>query len=120
MNIESSRIKCGSYDHNKGYKKRNSFSSFNDPITSYGIILFSRNENGILFLLYQRRDNFEYMDFLRGLWQSESQLPSLFELMSYDERDRLRNYTFDELWNDLWVKHDSKIYREGYSMAKNK
>ena len=103
------------------------------PIHSYGIILYrysgdcqNKGTGGIgtgrelQFLLYKRRDNFEYMDFLRGLWSSKGQLSSLFSLMNTDERERIRNYTFPELWNDLWVEHTSRIYRDGYDKAKKK
>jgi 8-oxo-dGTP pyrophosphatase MutT (NUDIX family) len=119
------------YQLNKKKYKKRSQSIVSEPITSYGLILFSKNKispsryvlentNSYIFLLYQRRDNFEYMDFLRGLWNSESQIIELFSLMSCDERDRIRNYTFQELWDDLWVVLDSRIYMEGFLKAKKK
>lgn len=120
--------------YKKKYKKSKSFVV--EPITSYGLILFSMSkpdENEFhhslsetdgsekpVFLLYQRRDNFEYMDFLRGIWGSENQLPALFSLMSHEERERIRNYTFQELWDDLWVIQNCRIYREGFAKAKKK
>jgi ADP-ribose pyrophosphatase YjhB (NUDIX family) len=107
----------------KKYKKRCKPIAV-EPITSYGLILFSKNKieenKSILFLLYQRRDNFEYMDFLRGIWTSETQILNLFSLMSCDERERIRNYTFQELWDDLWVVLDCRIYREGFLKARKK
>ena len=115
----------------KKYKKRRQCNAI-EPITSYGLILFCFPENpgesssseedieGPLFLIYQRRDNFEYMDFLRGVWVSEGQLPALFSLMSHEERERIRNYTFHELWNDLWVIQDCRIYKDGVTKAEKK
>jgi len=64
----------------KKYKKKKSYNS-SEPITSYGLILYTMgdsppsfgnwdlhdNNQEPYFLLYQRRDNFEYMDFLRGI-----------------------------------------------------
>jgi ADP-ribose pyrophosphatase YjhB (NUDIX family) len=95
------------------FKKPNS-------IISYGIILF-RIENSIpYFLLYQRRDTFEYTDFIRGIWTSENNLYILFKFMSFEERERIRKYTFAELWNDMWVHRDSKIYKDGFLKAKKK
>lgn len=90
------------------------------PITSYGIIAYTKKGPETLFLLYQRRDNFEYMDFLRGVWSSEEVLPSLFSSMTKDERKRIREYTFRELWDDLWVEHNTRIFRDGFSKAKRK
>jgi ADP-ribose pyrophosphatase YjhB (NUDIX family) len=92
----------------------------NTSIVSYGIILYHINKNNINFLLYHRRDTFEYMDFIRGMWNTEMQIIDLFRLMSVEERKRIREYTFKELWDDLWIQHDCKIYREGYSKAKKK
>ena len=92
----------------------------NQAIHSYGIILYTYINDEIYFLLYKRRDNFEYMDFIRGLWSSKGQLPCLFSLMNNEERDRIRNYTFSELWDDLWIEHSSRIYRDGKERANRK
>lgn len=129
----------GSNPNKKKYKKRKQFN-ISEPITSYGLILYSLSPQNISstkvednifqqinnetqepsFLIYQRRDNFEYMDFLRGVWSSEGQLPALFSLMSKEERERIRNYTFQELWDDLWVVQDCRLYRDGFAKAKKK
>lgn len=91
------------------------------PIRSYGIIVFTKDNNeNIRFLLYQRRDTFEYMDFMLGNWKNYSELKTMFSLMTYEERNRLRNYTFSELWDDVWVVHDFEIYRDKYVRSKKK
>jgi 8-oxo-dGTP pyrophosphatase MutT (NUDIX family) len=90
-------------------------------IMSYGIILCSFTpEHNPRFLLYQRRDSFAYMDYMRGYWSGKDDIYRLFELMSFEERDRIENYTFDELWDDLWVNHSYNIYKDGYKSAKRK
>ena len=86
-------------------------------IVSYGIIAYTRVKKNNLFLIYQRRDNFEYMDFLRGMWTTEEHAKKLVAKMSESERYRLLNYTFEELWDDLWVNHDFNIYRDGKKKA---
>lgn len=95
---------------------------YNDePITSFGLILFHKStSDDILFLLQQRRDTFEYMDFIRGSWRSEGQLVALFTLMSADERRRIRDYTFRELWDDLFVDKSSKLYHDLFPNAKKR
>lgn len=91
------------------------------PITSYGLIVYSRDTEGKnKYLIYQRRDTFEYMEFLRGCWTSRKHIPSLFSLMSREERERIRDYTFEELWDDLWVCKTCRVYREGFARAKKK
>jgi 8-oxo-dGTP pyrophosphatase MutT (NUDIX family) len=87
------------------------------PITSYGIILYTIEEDNIYFLLAQRRDTIAYVDFLRGGFHSGN-LYEYFRLMTENERQRLSKYDFDDLWGDLWINHDSKLYRQEYRKAK--
>lgn len=89
------------------------------PITSYGLILFTLVNKEPTFLLYQKRDNFEYMDLIRGLWKFEN-LSFMFSMLSPDERYRIRNYIFKELWDDLWVSHDTRIYKEDYHRSRKR
>jgi len=97
-----------------------SLEKFKDPITSYGIVLFYLDENGVIwYLLAQRRDSIEYVNYVRGIY-SHANLNMYFKLMTPDERHRLRNYTFDELWDDLWINHDNRFYRDGKEKAKLK
>ena len=95
-----------------------------EPITSYGLIVFTpcyiNKIQTYKVLIYHRRDTFEYIDFLRGGWYANNQLHQLFSAMSMDERKNIREYTFPELWDDLWVEHDCKIYKDGYIKAKKK
>jgi 8-oxo-dGTP pyrophosphatase MutT (NUDIX family) len=91
-----------------------------DPITSYGILLFYIDpDDKIWYLLAQRRDTIEYADFLRGRY-SFPNLETYFGLMTLEERDRLTKYSFDELWDDLWVNHDNRFYRDVRPKAKAK
>jgi len=103
-------------------KKKNSIKISNFPITSYGIILFYIDplKQTPVFLIYQRRDTYEYMDFLRGIWGNEKKLKDLFVAFSSLEKQRIREYTFDELWDDLWITNENKIHRDGYEKAKRK
>lgn len=92
------------------------------PITSYGLILFYMDpkESKPKFLIYQRRDNYEYIDILRGNWNNEKRLKELFAALSPNEKRRIRDYTFDELWDDLWVSRENVIHRDGFKKAKKR
>lgn len=103
------------HKHHKPYKSRYGQS----PITSYGIILFTILNNEILYLTAQRRDTIEYVDFIRGQYNYKN-IRSYFSLMSQEERDRITKYTFDELWKDLWINRQHRIYKECYSKAKDR
>lgn len=87
------------------------------PITSYGIILFTIKNGIIEYLICQRRDSIEYTDFIRGRY-SRNNLKNYVNLMTPEERDRIKKYSFDELWYDLWVNHSTKLYKDIYPKAK--
>lgn len=92
------------------------------PITSYGLIVFHRNPetNELKFLVYQRRDNYEYIEFLRGHFKTHIEATSLLALMSQDERERILNHSFAELWRDLWINNTCRIFRDGYARAEQR
>lgn len=92
------------------------------PITSYGIILvhYDTDTNSYKTLLYRRRDSFEYIDFIRGMWSTEDHAIHLLTSMNREERTRILKHTFDELWNDLWVDHRCRLFTEGYHRAKKR
>ena len=90
------------------------------PILSYGIILLYIDDNNqIWYLLSQRRDTIEYAEFLRGRY-SVCNLTTYFNLMTMKERYNLINYTFDELWDDLWVNKSNSYYTEMKMKAEKK
>lgn len=85
-------------------------------IKSYGLIVFVR-EPTIRFLLIQKRETYEYMTFMKGIWRTQSDLNYLFSKMTKDERCRLRDYTFDELWDDLFISKTYSYYTTGFSRS---
>ena len=91
----------------------------NKPITSYGIILYTFHKGSIKYLLCQRRDTIEYVDFLRGRY-SNNCISLYLNLMTIEERNRISMHTFDQLWNDLWASHDCKYYKDLYIRSKQK
>lgn len=91
-----------------------------EPITSYGVILFSKKDKEKIFLLYQRRDSYEYTDLIRGAYSSDDRFKELVSCLCPEERERLLNYSFKQLWDDLWVSHNSRLYYQGYEAAYKK
>lgn len=86
------------------------------PFTSYGLIPYYREGVNIFYLLIQRRDTMEYIEFIMGRYKSSS-LSKYLSLMTRDELDRLQNYPFDKLWSDLWIGRNK--YKQ-YTKAKEK
>lgn len=97
----------------------NFIKSEGENFTSNNMLPMKEN---ILFLLQQRRDSYEYMDFLRGIWKNEEEVKKQLTLMSKEERDRLvdSREQFDKLWNDLWVLDNTKTHSKQYKHAKYK
>ena len=103
--------------YNKKAKKKGHVSS---PIASHGILAYSIDRNGPLFLLYKRRDSFEYAEFMRGLWSNYEDLKRIFSGMTQEERERIQNYIFRELWDDLWISKHYRVYKDAFPRASSK
>jgi len=92
-----------------------------NPIASHGILAYSRNEKKEpLFLLYKRRDSFEYAEFMRGLWSNYDDLKRIFSGITQEERERIKNYVFKELWDDFWISKHYRVYKDAYPRAETK
>lgn len=79
---------------------------------SYGVILIHIPENineCKKYLIYKRRDTIEYISILRGFYK-QYKLKEYVKRLSKDEMHRILNYTFDVLWEDLWINKTS-IYK---------
>ena len=74
------------------------------PITSYGIILFRYNNNQVEYLMLRRKDSFGYIDLLRGKYvlTNIEQIQNIFNEMSVEERNRIKENNFSTLWNNMW------------------
>lgn len=89
---------------------------------SYGAIIISEDDHGEgVILLEQRRDSYAYTGFLCGDYQPED-LPSYFELMTDEEKERLEWHymDFDTLWEDLFINPWSERMNELYEFAREK
>lgn len=100
------------------------------PITSYGCICrYQKNTgdksdhlNGSVvepqYLLIKRTSSTSYIDLIRGTYR-DSQLFFMIQDLSDEERTRLTQHPFDDLWEDLHLKPaDSSC--EAYLIGRNK
>jgi 8-oxo-dGTP pyrophosphatase MutT (NUDIX family) len=83
------------------------------PITSYGIILFRRSNNGNQFLMIRRKDTFGYIDFVRGKYSpyNVEHVQNIVNEMSTQEKSRILTSTFDQLWKLMWGEILNTQYR---------
>lgn len=105
---------------NKGH----AFKDCNYPIKSYGVIGYKKIKDEIKFILVQRKDTMGYIDFIRGRFdrslKKEDVYKVLVQEMTFEEKKRLLELSFDELWDDMWMNKKSKIYKNEYFLAKKK
>ena len=115
--MEKSNVYCG----NCG-KFGHMYKRCTAPITSLGIICFKKNENEIKYLMIQRRDTLGFVEFMRGKYNIEniSYIFRLFKIMTISERKRIEKYSFDKLWNDLWMNKNTRQYHNEYENSKKK
>lgn len=99
------------------------------PITSCGVILYrinpdyvDINEDKFQYLLIQRKDTLGYVEFMRGKYDelNKEYIIKLFETMTLDEVEKIQKYSFDELWNMLWLNKNIKQYQTEYDNSYRK
>jgi len=81
------------------------------PITSYGVIVFARDNNSeketvdYKYLMLRRKDSFGYIDFIRGKYSPFNvyQIQNIINEMSNDEKKSILEKPFDELWKNMWL-----------------
>ena len=106
-------INCG----NTGHTSKNC----NHPITSYGIILYKPILNSIYYLMIQRKDSLCYTEIIRGKYDLNNlnYILKLFSNITLIEKNNLLQYTFEELWNMMWVNSNGSIKKD-FSLSRNK
>ena len=96
------------------------------PIMSYGVLLFhNNNEGNKKIIMVERKDTISYIEFMRGKYKSIyniDYIKLLLSRFSNNEKNKILNYTFEELWKLLWIHTETinykikKEYDKSYSM----
>lgn len=91
-------------------KQGHQFHQCKLPITSYGMIVFRCSEFGIQYLMIRRKNSFGYIDFMRGKYipNNLEHLEVLFNEMSVEEKEQIKNNDFDVLWKRMWDIQESR------------
>jgi 8-oxo-dGTP pyrophosphatase MutT (NUDIX family) len=71
-------------------------------------------------LLIQRKDTIGYTDFIRGKYSNLSIAKLFLEEMTQDELLKIKNLSFKELWDDIFMNKNCKIYTQDYNVAYKK
>lgn len=96
------------------------------PVLSYGHILFRDDLSEPKILMIQRKDSLCYIELIRGKYDPKNH-PYIIKLLSKctrEERSRIINLSYQELWRDLWCLTDketiSSRFRKDYSKGYQK
>jgi 8-oxo-dGTP pyrophosphatase MutT (NUDIX family) len=88
------------------------------------VIGYRRIHGELKVVLVQRKDSVGFIDFVRGKYdphfKKEEILKILIGEMTISEKKRLLELSFDELWNELWMNKNSRIFKNEYRNAKKK
>lgn len=89
-------------------KQGHQFHQCKLPITSHGIIAFRSSEIGIQYLMIRRKNSFGYIDFIRGKYIQNNleHLQIMFNEMSLDEKEQIKQHNFETLWKMMWGIQD--------------
>lgn len=104
------------------YNKFIDLSEFNySNLNNINLIPYFYNK--VKVLMIRRKNSLNYIEFIRGKYNvlDKKQLYNLFKLMTKDENIKIRNSSFDILWEDLWKETaKSKMYHKEYNLSKLK
>ena len=96
----------------KKYKK--AFSNLNDDYL---------NKN-IQYLLIKRRNSISILEFIRGKYKLSNlnYILNLFNLMTYEEKQKIKQLSFKNLWNDIWniQNENNDNYKQEFENAEKK
>jgi hypothetical protein len=90
-----------------------------NPVVSCGIIEFVKKPHAVYYHVFKRRNTMEYDILIRG-FAAKSQLFDLLCLISRDERDRILNSEWTDIWDDYWIDHDSGGYTSWRAQSERK
>ncbi len=78
---------------------------------SHGVLSYKIKNNQLFFLLSQRRDSLNFIKVLRNLHRFQKEdCVTMLEKITTDEIERIKNYDFDDVWEDLHIVKTNKVY----------
>lgn len=103
----------------------NTINIIKDNNTNYKNIQSINNyKTKIKFLLIRRKHTLGYCEFVRGRYSIDNinHLISLFQQMTHEEIEKIKTYTFVDLWRDLWQSptKNKMIHRCEYERSEQK
>jgi len=82
-----------------------------EPITSYGIILFKKENEKMKLLMINKKDSLCYIDFIKGKYNINdiNYIQILINKFSIEEKNNILSNDYEKLWKDLWLLDEKNI-----------
>ena len=105
---------CGEFGH--------AYHQCKYPITSVGLIVYTKIDNMFYYLMIRRKDSLGYVEFMRGKYPiyNKSYILNLISEMSVEEKNKILTTEFDLLWKELWSDNLGIQYRCEEKISKEK
>lgn len=102
------------------FQRGHTFKECRYHIRSYGILAYKVDKKELSFLLIRRKNTIGYINFIRGRYQYLEDLEILVGEMTLEEKNKILDLSFEELWSDLWINHESRTFKNDFSLAKRR
>ena len=120
-------IKFNNININNLLKKIKNNDLSNNEIKKY-VKIFNNINNDYLnknlkYLLIKRRNSISILEFVRGKYKLNNlnYILNIFNLMTNDEKEKIRILSFKNLWNNIWNITDNEYkYQQEYENAEKK
>jgi len=91
------------------------------PIISLGIMAYKHIDGVLWYLMIRRRHTIHHIEFIRGRYDFDhlEKLNEMFRQMTPLEKNMVCNYSFDEIWDNMWLT-TCKSFKKEYQTAKQK
>lgn len=85
---------------------------------SYGIILFKKVKNQLLFLLIKKKYSYHFSDIVSGNYTGISDFLTLTSKLTYDEKELLMTGNFNLIWSGIYSNR--RFQTNNFHKCKNK
>jgi ADP-ribose pyrophosphatase YjhB (NUDIX family) len=74
------------------------------------LVKYCNIKDNIKFLMISRKHSLGYVEFIRGRYKPKNNfgISFMFKQMTSEEIEKIKNSTFDTLWNEFWINSKKK------------
>lgn len=95
-------------------------------VNNYNKFNCLKDERELHYFMIQRRNTMGFVEFVRGKYDTtniekrDKMIKIYLQEMTCEERHIIKTQSFDKIWGNLWMNHNSKLYINTFNDAKQK